>query len=181
MISTMKKLFPGLLVAVLGFALVGCPKAKGPEMEEEMVGLEESEDELVFVEEEVYVPTLDVGTQWSTAPDFLESVYFDYMKADLTNATRSSLQKNAEVLKVAIEARPDLMVRVEGHADARGTLQYNMALGSRRAKAVSDYYASLGVPKSALSTVSYGEERPVAYGSGEANWAENRRVELKPQ
>ena len=70
-------------------------------------------------------------------------------------------------------------VRLEGHTDERGTREYNMALGERRANAVRDYMVANGVASYRIETVSYGEERPVAYGSGESNWSQNRRVELK--
>lgn len=70
-------------------------------------------------------------------------------------------------------------IRLEGHTDERGTREYNMALGERRANAVRDYMVVNGIQSYRIETVSYGEERPVAYGSGEANWSQNRRVELK--
>lgn len=70
-------------------------------------------------------------------------------------------------------------VRLEGHTDERGTREYNMALGERRANAVRDYMIVNGIADSRIETVSYGEERPLSYGSGEANWSQNRRVELK--
>ena len=73
----------------------------------------------------------------------------------------------------------DRMVRLEGHTDERGTREYNMALGERRANAVRDFMVANGIAGSRIETVSYGEERPVAYGSGESNWSQNRRVELK--
>ncbi|MFV8819910.1 peptidoglycan-associated lipoprotein Pal [Haliea sp. E17] len=70
-------------------------------------------------------------------------------------------------------------VRLEGNTDERGTREYNMALGERRANAVRDYMVVNGLPSYRIETVSYGEERPLAMGSGESNWAQNRRVELK--
>ena len=73
----------------------------------------------------------------------------------------------------------DQSIRLEGHTDERGTREYNMALGERRANAVRDYMVVNGIQSYRIETVSYGEERPVAYGSGEANWSQNRRVELK--
>ena len=73
----------------------------------------------------------------------------------------------------------DRTVRLEGHTDERGTREYNMALGERRANAVRDYMVVNGIQSYRIESVSYGEERPVAYGSGEANWSQNRRVELK--
>ena len=73
----------------------------------------------------------------------------------------------------------DRSVRLEGHTDERGTREYNMALGERRANTVRDYMVVNGIASFRIETVSYGEEQPIAYGSGEANWSQNRRVELK--
>jgi len=73
----------------------------------------------------------------------------------------------------------DQSVRLEGHTDERGTREYNLALAERRANAVRDYMVANGVPSYRIETISYGEESPVAFGSGEANWQQNRRVELK--
>jgi peptidoglycan-associated lipoprotein len=68
---------------------------------------------------------------------------------------------------------------LEGHTDERGTREYNLALGERRANAVRDYMVASGVPGYRIETISYGEENPVAYGSGESSWSKNRRVEIK--
>ncbi len=76
-----------------------------------------------------------------------------------------------------LKAQPSVKVRVEGHCDDRGTLEYNLALGERRATAVRGYYATLGVSKAALSTISYGEERPVCTEVDDDCWAQNRRGE----
>src|SRR3546814_10697194 len=73
-------------------------------------------------------------------------------------------------------ANPNVRVTVEGHADERGTRDYNLALGERRANAAKNYLVSLGVPESRISTISYGKERPEALGSEESAWAQNRRA-----
>jgi peptidoglycan-associated lipoprotein len=101
-------------------------------------------------------------------------VYFDFDKSTLTVATRRTLDAHIALLKTNKSKK-----RVEGHTDERGTREYNMALGERRAKAVADYMAVNGVSNRRTETVSYGEERPVAMGSGESNWSQNRRVEIK--
>ena len=77
-----------------------------------------------------------------------------------------------------IAENPDVQVQLEGHCDERGTNEYNLALGERRAKAVFDYLVSLGASPSQFSLVSFGEERPVASGSNESAWKQNRRVEF---
>ncbi len=101
-------------------------------------------------------------------------VYFDFDKSTLRGETRRVLDAHIAVLKTNNDK-----VRLEGHTDERGTREYNMALGERRAKAVADYMSVNGIASYRIETVSYGEERPVAIGSGEANWQRNRRVEIK--
>ncbi len=100
--------------------------------------------------------------------------YFDYDSYTLKPEAIDALDAHITYL-----ASNDQTVRLEGHTDERGTREYNMALGERRANAVRDYMVVNGVPSHRIETVSYGEERPLAYGSGEANWSQNRRVELK--
>jgi peptidoglycan-associated lipoprotein len=102
----------------------------------------------------------------------IKDVFFDYDKADLRGDARSVLQDNARILK----EYPDAKVTLEGHCDERGTEEYNLALGQRRADAVKAYLGDLGVGVERLSTISYGEERPFAQGHDEAAWAQNRRV-----
>jgi peptidoglycan-associated lipoprotein len=101
-------------------------------------------------------------------------VYFDFDQSTLSRDTRRVLDAH-----IALAKSNSGSIRLEGHADERGTREYNMALGERRAKAVADYMVVNGVATHRIETVSYGEERPVAYGSGEANWSQNRRVEIK--
>jgi peptidoglycan-associated lipoprotein len=102
----------------------------------------------------------------------LKEVYFDFDKADIRESDRGALSQNADALK-----RFDfLRVTVEGHCDERGTVEYNLALGERRAKAAYDYLVSLGVPADRLKTVSYGKEVPVCTQSNEDCWQRNRRA-----
>ncbi len=104
----------------------------------------------------------------------LADVRFDYDSADLRDGDRAILTKNAEVLK-----RFDfLKVSVDGHCDERGSIEYNLALGERRAKAAYDYLVSLGVPSTRLRTVSYGKEVPLCSEASESCWARNRRAHL---
>jgi peptidoglycan-associated lipoprotein len=99
--------------------------------------------------------------------------YFDFDEATLTAESRASLDAAAPALKAA-----GVSVRLEGHADERGTPEYNLALGERRAQAVANYLGLQGVDAAKLEVISYGEEKPVMTGSDEASWAKNRRVEL---
>jgi len=101
-------------------------------------------------------------------------IYFDFDKATLKSEARSLLLAHAERLK---DNPTD--VRLEGHADERGSREYNMALGERRANAVRDFLVLQGVSRNDLEVISYGEERPLALGSNERAWAQNRRVEIK--
>lgn len=100
--------------------------------------------------------------------------YFEFDSSALTQDAINKLNAH-----IALLQQTDRNVRLEGHTDERGTREYNMALGERRANAVRDYMVANGIATYRIETVSYGEERPVAYGSGEANWSQNRRVELK--
>lgn len=102
--------------------------------------------------------------------------YFEYDSATLTPAALDALNAHIAVLHNNIAA-----VRLEGHTDERGTREYNLALGERRANSVRDYMVANGISSLRIEPISYGEERPVAYGSGESNWAQNRRVELVSQ
>jgi peptidoglycan-associated lipoprotein len=101
-------------------------------------------------------------------------VYFEFDSSTLKPEGRAVLDAH-----IALARSNNKSIRLDGHTDERGTREYNMALGERRAKAVADYMSVNGVAGYRLETVSYGEERPVAYGSGEANWSQNRRVEIK--
>jgi peptidoglycan-associated lipoprotein len=101
----------------------------------------------------------------------LEDVYFDYDKSDLSDQARASLQKNSDWMKKWTST----VVTVEGHADSRGTSEYNLALGERRASAVRDYLTSLGVPAARINVVSMGEEQPICREETEACYQQNRR------
>jgi peptidoglycan-associated lipoprotein len=104
----------------------------------------------------------------------LAEIHFVYDKSDVREADRAILTKNADVLKKF----DFLRVTVEGHCDDRGTVEYNLALGERRAKAASDYLVSLGVAADRLKTVSYGKEVPLCREATEDCWARNRRGHL---
>lgn len=105
---------------------------------------------------------------------FLGDVYFEFDKATLTDATRSQLGKNADFLKS--QDGEDFVITIEGHCDERGTNDYNLALGDRRANSARDYLTSLGISGDRLKTISYGEERPQCEVSNEDCWQQNRRA-----
>jgi len=101
----------------------------------------------------------------------VQDAYFDYDKADIRPDTRAALSKTADFLK----SNPRFKATIEGHCDERGSTEYNLALGVRRANAVKEYIVSLGVSADRLSTVSFGKEKPFCMESNEACWQQNRR------
>lgn len=146
----------GLTFAVVMSFLVGCSSSGSKKAEE---------------------PVVDNGS--STVENTVEAqlsntVYFDFDQYTLTAESRSVLLAHADKLKGASVA-----VRLEGHADERGSREYNMALGEKRANAVRDFLVTQGVSGSSLEVISFGEEQPVATGSDEYSYSQNRRVEVK--
>jgi peptidoglycan-associated lipoprotein len=105
---------------------------------------------------------------------YLQDAFFDYDKYELRDDARSALATDAEWLKKF----STMQILIEGHCDERGTNEYNLALGERRANAAKDYLASLGVDAARVKTVSYGKERPVCTEATESCWAKNRRAHL---
>ncbi len=104
----------------------------------------------------------------------LEKVYFDFDAATLTTAARKALTRNFDLLR----KNPQAAVRIEGSCDERGSDEYNLALGERRAQAAARYLTDLGIAAERLSTISYGREKPADPGHDEAAWAKNRRDEF---
>jgi peptidoglycan-associated lipoprotein len=104
----------------------------------------------------------------------LATVYFDYDSFLLSQDSRDILSRNAELIRKKVAGT----VRLEGHCDERGSDEYNLALGEKRAQAALSYLVTLGVPAQRLSTISYGKERPAVPESTEEAWAKNRRVEF---
>ncbi len=100
------------------------------------------------------------------------TIYFDTDRYNVDSADAAALQTQAQYLA----QYPNVTITIEGHADERGTREYNLALGERRANAAKNYLVGIGVAANRISTVSYGKERPAALGSDEAAWAQNRRA-----
>ncbi len=111
------------------------------------------------------------GSQEDLVVNVGDRVFFGFDRFDLDEIARATLEKQAAWLA----KYPTVSITVEGHADERGTREYNLGLGERRANAAKDYLIALGVSPARVRTVSYGEERPVAVGSNEAAWSQNRR------
>jgi len=104
-----------------------------------------------------------------------EDIYFEYDKSRLLPAARELLKKKAQWL----QSNPESIILIEGHCDERGTNEYNLTLGERRASAAKTYLTDLGISPSRLTTISYGEERPVDSGQTEESWAKNRRAHFE--
>lgn len=127
---------------------------------------------------EEFKPLVEPKVQVTELPNakemgrYLKDTFFDFDKADIRTDQRDTLAANADWLR----KYPGVKFRIEGHCDERGTANYNMALGERRANAVKEYLASLGVDGSRSETISYGKERPFAQGHEESAWSQNRRA-----
>jgi len=177
-----------MVVPVLVTVLTGCPKKKpatppadldvetqpvetpppGPTQEVVQTPPPAMEDE---VEDPMMSADLQVVNDELRRRGFSPDVYFEYDESSLSDETRERLARNAELLK----AQAQFLVTIEGHADSRGTNEYNLALGDKRANAVRDYLGSLGVDGGRLRIITYGEERPVCTEEEESCWSQNRR------
>ena len=109
------------------------------------------------------------------AESSFEIVYFDFDKSDLRQDSRDALSKNAALI---LKSFPDAKIQIAGNCDERGSAEYNLALGERRAKSAEKYLITLGVKTENLSIISYGKEKPAVIGNDEAAWAKNRRDEF---
>jgi peptidoglycan-associated lipoprotein len=119
------------------------------------------------IDQSPYAP----GSQEELEAQAGSRVYFGYDEYSLDAEAQSTLRKQADWMR----KYPNKSVVIEGHCDERGTREYNLALGARRAEAAKRYLTSLGIEEGRISTISYGKERPEAVGSNEAAWAQNRR------
>ncbi len=106
----------------------------------------------------------------------LQDAYYDYDKSDVREDARAALTKDADLLKAIFQEFPDAVITLEGHCDERGSAEYNLGLGDRRAGSAKDFLVQLGVAADKLKTISYGKERPVCTESNEECWQRNRRA-----
>jgi peptidoglycan-associated lipoprotein len=174
------------LIPLLALALVaagGCAKKKAPATAAEMPIETErvAETPQAPAAEPTPAPETDIWSgdlaalnAYVREQGLLQTVYFDFDRAELRPDARERLAGNARFL----EQRPELIVAIEGHADERGTNEYNLALGDRRAESTRSYLGSLGVEGERTKAVSYGEERPECTDSAEDCWWRNRRAEF---
>jgi len=163
---------PILLVLLVAMSGCSCLKGKGTTetvtAPPEVVETEPSPD--VMAEE------LAALLKEAQAEGALMPIYFDYDKSNLKSDATKNLDKTAAWLS----KKPTVNIRIEGNCDERGTNEYNMALGERRASTAKEYLVKLGVPAGRLETVSLGEEKPLDPGHSEAAWAKNRRDDFMP-
>lgn len=144
-------------------------------------GPKEVVDETSPIDTTTAIPEDTVTEEESDAPPEIiqesqfETVYFDFDKSSLRSDSKSGLDSNYDLLTQF----PDVMVKIEGHCDERGTVEYNLSLGDKRATSCKDYLVGLGIDASRISTISYGKEKPVDAGHNEAAWDKNRRCEFK--
>ena len=114
---------------------------------------------------------LDPTSQEYLVVNIGDRVFFDYDRSDIKSEAQSLLDQ----VSVWMQTYPSVTLTIEGHCDERGTREYNLALGERRASSVNDYLVALGIEPGRLSTISFGKERPAVLGSNESSWAQNRR------
>ena len=116
------------------------------------------------------------GDAESRIASSVQDIYFDYDKSDVRGDAQSILQQDAAALKAILADFPNVTVVIEGHCDDRGSAEYNLGLGDRRASSVKDFLVQLGVPGEHLQTISYGKERPQCTDENESCWQKNRRA-----
>jgi peptidoglycan-associated lipoprotein len=172
-----------IVVATVLLLTAGCAKKSAPVSEastqmgasgpsaEELRAREEAERRRRIAESQL--ASRPTGAASGTL--VMDTVYFEFDQATLSDEAKETLVRNAEWLR----ANPNARVQVEGNADERGTNEYNLALGEHRAAAVKGYLSSLGIDSVRLVVISYGEERPADTGHGEDAWSRNRRVDFK--
>jgi peptidoglycan-associated lipoprotein len=108
----------------------------------------------------------------------IEDAYFDYDRAALRPDALKALQADSTELRDILKDFPDYKLTIEGHCDERGSAEYNVALGEKRAEAAKDYLVQVGIPSAQLNLVSYGKERPICEEHDEACWQRNRRIHI---
>jgi peptidoglycan-associated lipoprotein len=125
-------------------------------------------------------PPPTTNTSRATLTDRLstdvQDAYFDYDKSDIREDARATLTRNADAMKAIFSDFPNSIIVVEGHCDERGSAEYNLGLGDRRAQSAKDFLIQLGIPADKIRTISYGKERPVCTEDNESCWQRNRRA-----
>lgn len=179
MMSRFTKISLGLLILVLSVSLAGCSSTdKKPEAAQAAATTAPAGDKAASgaPSSSTSSSSLEAAQRGESSAtpvsSPLKDVYFDFDSYDLRADARATLKANGEWLR----SNPATQVQIEGHCDERGTTEYNLALGSKRAQSVKDYLVTLGTAADRLSTISYGEELPVCTEHNEACWQKNRRA-----
>ncbi len=169
----MLKSLSNLIIFITSLVLISCAKPKAPEPTTPPGGNEGGALTTDVATKDIAFDS--VGSDGGNISG-LSTVNFDYDSSTLSSESRRLLSDNATWIK----NNPKTTVQVEGHCDSRGSVEYNLALGERRAKAVKAYLVSLGVEAKRLTLISYGEEKPIATGESEDVYAKNRRANFVP-
>ncbi len=179
-----KSLVITVLILCVGLVMMGCPKKtvvkEEPSVKKEEAAKPEAErapKEKEQATKEQFEKSLAAerspGIQGQVfESSLLKDIHFNFDKYDIRPEDSAILKENAALLKKFSNVK----VQIEGHCDARGTVEYNLALGERRANKTKDYLVSLGISTDRISTISYGKERPLDPGQNEEAWAKNRRA-----
>ena len=169
-----------IFILCFGLIMIGCPK-KTAVKEEPSVQKEAAKAEAERAKEtkakEQFEKSLVAEKTPGIAGEVFESsllkdIHFDFDKYDIRPGDAALLKENAALLNKYTNVK----IQVEGHCDERGTVEYNLALGERRANSAKNYLVSLGIPPARISTISYGKEKPLDPGQNEEAWAKNRRA-----
>jgi peptidoglycan-associated lipoprotein len=164
-------LLVGCLLPVLVFS-ISCSKKAVEQKQETYAATGQDTDSHDTEASTVKSEVLETDSEDKVMMITIEDIYFQFDRSTLTPQAKESLVAKAEWLKI----HPDVKVLIEGHCDERGTNEYNLALGDRRAESVRTFLLNLGISSLRLDTISYGEERPIAHGHNESAWAKNRRA-----
>ncbi len=168
----MKRIWLLLIISALALALLlsACGKPKPPTTEQPTTPTVTAPPETTKAVEPPPPPPKPVLKESQ-----FQTVYFDFDKYNLRSDARTALDQNFQLL----QEFPDVIIKIEGHCDERGTVEYNLSLGEKRAQAAKTYLVTAGISADRIQTISYGKERPVDPGHNEAAWAKNRRCEFR--
>jgi len=178
---TKKSFIITILILCIGLIMMGCPKKTVIKEEPSVKKEEVAKKEEAAKREEAARKEFEKSLTAKKEPgiegvvfesSLLKDIRFDFDRYDIRPADAAILKENAAVLKKYHKVK----IQIEGHCDERGTNEYNLALGERRANSAKNYLLSVGVSPERISTISYGEERPVDPGHTEEAWAKNRRA-----
>jgi len=171
----MKRIGLILLVCLAVALAAGCAKKRQDSMPPGATSTSGDNVGVTWDEQQLSEEQLRAQQKAQSIEDLKTRIHFAFDSSELTSESRAILKRKAEIMEVY----PTLTLVVEGHCDERGTVEYNLALGDRRARAAYEYLKTLGVSESRMSIVSMGEERPLDPGHDEAAWAMNRRDEFR--